>query len=62
MRYSNEDLEEAVAYTLRLIQNKDYSGLEHHKRWVSDHGVEFRRAHDKLRKERQPVRNFEPFR
>jgi hypothetical protein len=55
MRYSNEHLEEAVAYTLKLMKNKDYSGLEHHKRWVSDHGVEFRRAHDKLRKERQHV-------
>jgi len=62
MKFTDEELEDAVQFTLKLMRNKDHMGIEHHKRWVSACGVEFRREHDRLVRERRPVRNFEPFR
>ena len=57
-----ENLDWAVCQTIKLVKNKDQSALAHHKQWVSANGVEFRREHDRLVKERQPVRKFGPYR
>lgn len=59
---NRENLDWAVDQTIKLLKNRDQSALDHHKQWVSAHGVYFRREHDRLVKERQPVRKFEPYR